>query len=95
MKKWIYIFGFVIVILTSCKDDEVAIFDKTADERVAEAIATLKQDLVAPANGWRVKVSSGRLSQDHFMYCWILTKTTLSTLKAIWVAMMVNSSNRR
>ena len=55
MKKWIYIFGIVIVILTSCKDDEVAMFEKTADERVAEAIATLKQDLVAPANGWRLR----------------------------------------
>ncbi len=30
-------------------------FEKTADERVAEAIATLKQDLVSPANGWRLK----------------------------------------
>jgi hypothetical protein len=55
MKKWIYIFGIVIVILTSCKDDEVAIFEKTADERTAEAVANLKQDLVAPANGWRIK----------------------------------------
>ena len=55
MKKWIYIFGIVIVILTSCKDDEVAIFEKTPDERVSEAIANLKQDLVAPANGWRLR----------------------------------------
>jgi len=55
MKKWIYIFAFVIVALTSCKDDEIALFEKTADERVAETIATLKQDLVSPANGWRLK----------------------------------------
>src|SRR5688500_1023533 len=55
MKKWIYSFGLVIVILASCKDDEIALFEKTADERVSEAIATLKQDLVAPANGWRMK----------------------------------------
>jgi hypothetical protein len=55
MKKWIYIFGIVIVILTSCKDDDVAIFDKTPDERVAEAITNLKQDLVAPPNGWRLR----------------------------------------
>src|SRR5688572_11631426 len=55
MKKWIYIFGFAIITLTSCKDDEIAVFEKTADERVAEAIATLKQDLVSPANGWRLK----------------------------------------
>ena len=41
--------------MTSCKDDEIAVFEKTADERVAEAIATLKQDLVSPANGWRLK----------------------------------------
>src|SRR5918993_1200653 len=55
MKKWIYIFGFAIITLTSCKDDEIAVFEKTADERVAETIATLKQDLVSPANGWRLK----------------------------------------
>lgn len=55
MKKWLYIFGLVVVVFTSCKDDEVAVFEKTADERVSEAVANLKQDLVAPANGWRVK----------------------------------------
>jgi hypothetical protein len=55
MKKWNYILGIILVIVTSCKDDEVAIFEKTADERAAEAIANLKQDLVAPANGWKVK----------------------------------------
>ncbi len=55
MKKWIYIFGIVIVILTSCKDDEVAIFDKTPEERVSEAVSTLKQDLIAPANGWKLR----------------------------------------
>lgn len=45
----------IIAMLTACKDDEVAIFEKTADERAAEAIASLKADLVAPANGWRIK----------------------------------------
>lgn len=55
MKKWLYIFGLMIIILTSCKDDEVAIFDKTADERVTEAVSNLKQELVSAANGWRVK----------------------------------------
>jgi hypothetical protein len=55
MKKWLYFFGVVCVGLVSCKDDDVAIFEKTADERAGEAIATLKQDLVAPANGWIVK----------------------------------------
>lgn len=56
MKKGVHIIWILIVVLTSCKnDDEVAIFEKTADERVAEAIANLKQDLTAPANGWRIK----------------------------------------
>ena len=55
MKTWTYIFGALIIILTSCKDDEIAVFDKTADERVAEAIANLKDELVAPVNGWRIK----------------------------------------
>ena len=55
MKKWIYIFGILIVILTSCKDDEVAIFDKTPEQRVSEAVASLKQDLTAPPNGWKLR----------------------------------------
>jgi hypothetical protein len=55
MKTWFYIFGVVVIGLASCKDDEIAVFDKTSDERAAEAIANLKQELVAPANGWTVK----------------------------------------
>lgn len=55
MKKVLYIVWLTALILGSCKDDDIAVFEKTADERVAEAIATLKQDLVAPANGWRIK----------------------------------------
>lgn len=45
----------IIVILISCKDDDINLFDKTADQRAAEAIATLKADLTAPENGWKVK----------------------------------------
>jgi hypothetical protein len=55
MKTWFYIFGVVAIGLASCKDDEIAVFDKTSDERAAEAIANLKQELVAPSNGWIVK----------------------------------------
>jgi hypothetical protein len=43
------------LVLISCKDDDVNIFDKTADERSAEAIASLKADLIAAPNGWRLK----------------------------------------
>jgi hypothetical protein len=56
MKKGLYIIWMLFIGFTSCKnDDDVAIFEKTADERVAEAIANLKQELIAPANGWRLK----------------------------------------
>ena len=56
MKKGLYIIICFIVGLTSCDNsDDVAIFDKTADERVAEAIAALKEDLVDADNGWKLK----------------------------------------
>lgn len=55
MKKAIYTVGLLLIALTSCKEDEVQLFEKTADERAAEAIANLKADLIAPANGWRIK----------------------------------------
>ncbi|MGB3779227.1 MAG: DUF4302 domain-containing protein [Tunicatimonas sp.] len=41
------------VAIGACRNnDEELIFDKTADERVAEATANLRQKLAAPANGW-------------------------------------------
>ena len=55
MKKAIYTIGVLLLVLVSCKDDDIEIFDKTADERAAEAIAVLKQDLVSPQNGWLIK----------------------------------------
>jgi hypothetical protein len=67
MKKWAYIFGLMIIVITSCDDNDVAIFEKTADERVAEAIANLKQDLIAPANGWRVKYRPEQESGSYYV----------------------------
>lgn len=55
MKKVIYPALILLAALLSCEDDDIRIFEKTADERAAEAIAALKQDLIAPANGWIVK----------------------------------------
>lgn len=54
MKKILYAIAIVMTVV-SCGEDEDLIFEKTADERVAEAISNLKQDLVAPANGWKIR----------------------------------------
>ena len=44
------------MLTTACNENEDnLIFEKTADERVAEATAELKQRLVAPPNGWIVR----------------------------------------
>nr|WKN36936.1 DUF4302 domain-containing protein [Tunicatimonas sp. TK19036] len=43
----------LMLLLAACgTNDDDLIFDKTADERVAEAIAALESQLTAPANGW-------------------------------------------
>src|SRR5689334_5221958 len=55
MKKFLSHILVLSVFITSCKDDDIAIFDKPSAQRSAEAIATLKADLVAPQNGWKVK----------------------------------------
>lgn len=55
MKKLISLtWLFVLLFLAGCKDDDINKFDKSADERVAEAIADLKSKLTAPANGWKL-----------------------------------------
>jgi hypothetical protein len=45
----------MFAFLFSCEDDEERLFDKTADERASEAIASLRQELTAPANGWLLR----------------------------------------
>src|SRR5688572_31474264 len=50
-----YCFFALIMILSSCKDETERLFDKPAEERAAEAIQNLKNELVAPANGWRMR----------------------------------------
>ena len=48
MKKTFYIFLIISLAISSCDDDDNRVFEKTADQRAAEAIATLKADLIAP-----------------------------------------------
>lgn len=55
MEKAIYPAILFLFIVFSCNDDTERLFHKTADERSAEAIAALKQDLVSPPNGWLIK----------------------------------------
>jgi hypothetical protein len=55
MKRIFYILTLMLLVATSCKDNDVSIFDQTADERTAEAISQLKSRLTAPIHGWRVK----------------------------------------
>src|SRR5688572_19215009 len=55
MKKIFHILLICSVTLLACDDDDIRVFEKTADERAAEAIANLKAELVAPSNGWRVR----------------------------------------
>jgi hypothetical protein len=56
MKK---LFGLISIIafalMLSCKEADVSIFDKTPDQRVAEAVTSLKNDLTAPSFGWKLK----------------------------------------
>lgn len=54
MKK-ILVPALFFILMISCKDDDINVFDKSAEERVAEKVAALKSELVAPANGWKLK----------------------------------------
>ena len=55
MKKVFYILVLLLGVLGACNDDDINVFEKTADERAAEAIASLKQDLVSAPDGWLVR----------------------------------------
>ncbi|WPP49546.1 DUF4302 domain-containing protein [Catalinimonas niigatensis] len=53
MNRLILVIGFMCVI-AACQNDEV-VFEQSADERVAEAVANLKAQLIAPADGWLLR----------------------------------------
>jgi hypothetical protein len=66
MKKGIISLWMLLIVLTSCKDD-INIFEKTADERTAEAIANLKEELASPAEGWRLKYRPENESGSYYV----------------------------
>lgn len=50
------VIGVALLLTGACRDtEEELIFEQTADERVAEAINDLEQQLIAPPNGWVVR----------------------------------------
>ena len=55
MKNLLYILPFAVLTLVSCEDDDVNLFEQTADERAAEAVADLKQELTSTTNGWIIQ----------------------------------------
>jgi hypothetical protein len=67
MKNRFYYFWIVLGLLISCKDDDNNVFDQSADERVAAAIGELKDELTAPANGWRVKYRPENESGSYYV----------------------------
>lgn len=67
MKKGIYGIWVMLLVLFSCRDNDINLFDKTPEERASEAIAGLKSDLVAPANGWKLKYKPVDNSGSFFL----------------------------
>jgi hypothetical protein len=68
MKK-VTLFVIFALIIMSCRDDDVNVFEKTADERVAEAVSSLKEKLVDPENGWLVRYSHYEVQRgQHSQY---------------------------
>jgi hypothetical protein len=66
MKKAIYTIA-ILFALISCREDDVNLFDKTADERAAEAISNLKQELISPPNGWKVEYTPQDGSGSYYV----------------------------
>lgn len=67
MKKTFYGLALMIIALVSCEDDNANLFNQTADERSAEAISNLKQELIAPSNGWIVRYTPQEGSGSYYV----------------------------
>ena len=96
MKTGYYFCLILLSIVLSCKDDDINLFDKTADERVAAAIASLKSDLVAPPFGWRVKYTPEPTSGSFYVLLdfnddnTVTIKTDLATDDDKFVSQTIN-----
>lgn len=67
MKRTFYAFVVASIALAACEDDDVNLFEKTADERSAEAVANLKQELITPSNGWIVRYTPQEGSGSYYV----------------------------
>ena len=55
MRISLFILSLLLLTFVSCKDEELSLFEETADERVEKAINDLKNKLTAPEFGWLLK----------------------------------------
>lgn len=65
MKRIILAFSLVGLLIACQNDDNV--FDASADERAAEAIANLKSQLTAPAEGWLLRYKPENESGSYYV----------------------------
>ncbi|MEP7373604.1 MAG: DUF4302 domain-containing protein [Chitinophagaceae bacterium] len=70
MKKILIACFVVTAIITSCKKDDNPVFDKTADERIKEALDGYQAQLSGAENGWNgiIKADSGRGASFSFYF---------------------------
>ncbi len=68
MRIHILTFLALITLFLSCNEDDASrVFDKDADTRAAEAVDSLRQKLVAPANGWLLKYTPETGSGSYYV----------------------------
>jgi hypothetical protein len=58
----------MVVVLFSCKDDTVSVFEKPADDRVDDAVSALHDDLIDPPNGWKLRYRPESGSGSYWVF---------------------------
>lgn len=66
MKKIAY--SFLFLVMLGCGNDDIRLFDKSADERSVEAINNLKNLLMAPGEGWKLKYTPDDGSGSFYVF---------------------------
>lgn len=70
MKKIIINILLITLVVSSCKKDDTRLFEKTADERLAETLAAYQSQLVGATNGWKgyITTDSGKGATYSFYF---------------------------
>ena len=68
MKKNLFYFFLILIVIASCRKDDKSVFNKSPDERIKETLGKYQTALTGAPAGWNATITTGTGGIYHFYF---------------------------